>query len=206
MTSWFQFAFLVTLLTMLPGIDTAQMLRASVKGGPRLAYLTLAGIAGGVWVWGIATAVGISAILLASAEIYTVVRWVGAAYLVYLGVRMIVEARKTGDLEISTSGRAESSWRTMSRAFVVTVTNPKNGAFYVAILPQFLPAGMNPIVAGLALATIHNLICLVWFSGVIAVTRAAKKFFARAKVRRVMEYICGSALAAFGIVMAVEQA
>ena len=78
------FAIVVGLLTMLPGIDTAQVLRSATLGGPRLAYATLLGIMAGVWVWGVAAAVGISALLLASEPLYNAVRYLGAGYLLWL--------------------------------------------------------------------------------------------------------------------------
>lgn len=205
MNSWLQFAALVGLLTMLPGIDTAQVLRSSIKGGPRLAYLTLVGIMGGVWVWGVAAAVGVSAVLLASAEAYTVVRLLGAAYLIYLGARMIIDARRAGGLVLGKVVSTDSPVKAMAKAFTVTLTNPKNGAFYVAILPQFVPIDMNPIVAGFALATIHNLLVLAWFTAIIFLTNLAKNFFARPRVGQVMEYLSGTALFGFGVAMALEK-
>ena len=205
MSSWIQFVILVGLLTMLPGIDTAQVLRSSIKGGPRLAYLTLVGIMFGTWVWGVAAAVGISAVLLASAELYTVVRYIGAAYLVYLGLRMIIEARKAGGLVLGKTPALDSPMKAMARAFTVTLTNPKNGAFYVAVLPQFIPVDMNPVVAGLALSSIHNVLAVIWFTGVIFLTNLAKNFFARPRVGKAMEYVSGTALMGFGAKLALEK-
>jgi threonine/homoserine/homoserine lactone efflux protein len=160
----------------------------------------------GVWVWGVAAAVGVSAILLASATAYTVVRYLGAAYLIYLGVRMVVEARRAGGLVLGKTSVNDTPVRAMVKAFMVTLTNPKNGAFYVAILPQFVPVDMNPILAGLALATIHNLLVLVWFTAVIFLTNLAKNFFAKPRVGQTMEYVSGAALFGFGVKMALERA
>ena len=83
--SLISFTVLAWLLTMLPGIDTAQVLRAVAVGGKRQAYATLFGIMSGVWVWGVGAALGISALLVASKTAYLVLKIVGAAYLVYLG-------------------------------------------------------------------------------------------------------------------------
>ena len=82
------FALLAGLLTMLPGIDTAQVLRSVAIGGRKSAYSTLFGIFGGVWFWGVAAALGLSALLISSHVAYTIVKWLGAIYLVYLGVKM----------------------------------------------------------------------------------------------------------------------
>jgi threonine/homoserine/homoserine lactone efflux protein len=205
MNNWLQFALLVSVLTMLPGIDTAQVLRSSIKGGPKLGYTTLFGIMLGVWAWGIATAVGLSAILLASSKVYTAIKYVGAAYLFYLGAKMIWAAKSAHGLEIGGAQSTESSLKTMSRALLITITNPKNGAFYIAVLPQFVPHGMNPFIAGLILSTIHNGLGLIWFSGIISLTRFAKDFFAKPRVTQVMEALSGTVLLGFGARMLLEK-
>lgn len=202
MRSWWEFLVLCWFLTMLPGIDTAQILRSSIKGGPRLAYLTLFGIMCGVWFWGIITALGVSALLVASKNLYTALTYIGAAYLLYLGIRMVFEARRSGGLNLNAI--PEEAGHALRRAFMITFTNPKNGAFYVAVFPQFLPESMNPIIAGGALSSIHNFTCLVWFTGVIALTNKAKKFFAQPIVGKRMEIISGLALIGFGISMVLE--
>ena len=202
MRSWWEFLVLCWFLTMLPGIDTAQVLRSSIKGGPRLAYLTLFGIMCGVWFWGIMTALGLSAILVASHALYTALSIVGAAYLLYLGTRMAFEARKYGGLNLTAT--PDSAGHALRRAFMITFTNPKNGAFYLAVFPQFLPEDMNPLFAGAALSSIHNFTCLIWFTGVIALTHRAKNFFARPEIGMRMEVISGIALFGFGISMLLE--
>ena len=202
MRSWWEFLVLCWFLTMLPGIDTAQVLRSSIKGGARLAYLTLFGIMCGVWFWGIITALGISAILVASHALYTGLSFIGAGYLLYLGVTMVKEARRHGGLNLTST--PDSAGHALRRAFMITFTNPKNGAFYLAVFPQFLPEDMNPVLAGLGLSSIHNFTCLIWFTGVIALTHRAKNFFTRPTVGMRMEIISGIALIGFGISMVLE--
>lgn len=189
---------------MLPGIDTAQVLRSSVKGGPRLAYLTLFGIMGGVYFWGITGSLGVSAILLASEWLYKAFQFAGASYLLYLGATMIREARTSQGLILTNTADASSPIKAFMRAFMVTFTNPKNGAFYIAVIPQFLPHDMNPLLGGFFLASIHNASCLIWFTGVIFLTNKAKNFFAKAKVGRNIEVISGLALIGFAFSMVIE--
>ncbi|MEY3537340.1 MAG: hypothetical protein RL645_154 [Actinomycetota bacterium] len=200
-----QFAIVAGLLTVLPGIDTAQMLRAAIKGGPKLAYITLFGIALGVWMWGIAAAVGLSALLLASAQLYDVVRIIGAAYLLYIGVRMILDARKNHGLQVNLAGTEVKPIEAMLRAFTITMTNPKNGAFYVAVFPAFLPVDLNPVAGGLLLATIHNLEALIWFTMIIGLTQFFKTFFAKPRVAKWMETISGFAMIGFGAKLLLER-
>lgn len=206
MNTWIEFAIVAGLLTMLPGIDTAQILRSAIKGGPRLAYMTLLGIGIGVWVLGIAAAVGLSALLLASAEIYRWVSYVGAAYLLFIGLKMLWDARRVGAFEVTEGVTEEKPLKSVFRAATITLTNPKGAAFYVAVFPAYIPHDMNPALAGLALASIHNFEALIWFSIWIWGTSFAKGFFARPRVRQVMEAVSGVAMLGFGAKMLVESA
>ncbi|MDE2387009.1 MAG: LysE family translocator [Actinomycetales bacterium] len=204
MNNWIEFAIVAGLLTMLPGIDTAQILRSAIKGGPRLAYMTLLGIGIGVWVLGIAAAIGLSALLLASAEIYRWVSFIGAGYLLYIGVRMIWDARKVSAFEVVEGFTEERPLKSILRAATITLTNPKGAAFYVAVFPAYIPHDMNPALAGFTLASIHNLEALIWFSMWIWGTTFAKAFFSRPRVRQVMEAVSGLAMIGFGVKMLLD--
>lgn len=204
MNNWIEFAIVAGLLTMLPGIDTAQILRSAIKGGPRLAYMTLLGIGIGVWVLGIAAAVGLSALLLASAEIYRWVSFIGAGYLLFIGVRMIWDARKVAAFEVVDGVIEERPFKSILRAATITLTNPKGAAFYVAVFPAYIPHDMNPALAGFTLASIHNLEALIWFSMWIWGTTFAKAFFSRPRVRQVMEAVSGLAMIGFGVRMLLD--
>lgn len=200
------FAVLAGLLTMLPGIDTAQVLRAVATGGKKSAYATLFGIMGGVWFWGLAAALGVSAVLIASKVAYTVVRIIGAVYLVYLGVKMILDSRKITHETIQAKVEdKKTAWKLFNRAFIITLTNPKNGAFYVAILPTFLPHNMPAAFGGLLLATIHNALCLIWFSLMIFGAGFVKDSLQNPKVQKRIERISGIALIGFGLKVALEK-
>lgn len=200
------FAIVAGLLTMLPGIDTAQVLRSAALGGPRTAYATLFGIIVGVFAWGAAAALGISALLTASRTAYDIIRYVGAAYLLYLGVKIVIQSRNQGHTPIAAAEPSTSRGLApiFSRAFLITLTNPKNGLFYVAMLPQFLPTEVPALIGGLLLAAVHNTECFVWFSAMIWSTNLARKFFQRPNVRTWMERISGLALIGFGVRVIVE--
>ena len=200
------FAILAWFLTMLPGIDTAQVLRAVAIGGKKQAYATLFGIMCGVWIWGIGAALGISALLVTSKSAYLVLKIIGAGYLLYLGLKMIWESRKIDSESITTRIEEKKDFRkTFNKAFLITFTNPKNGAFYVAILPVFLPEGMPAFFGGLILSTIHNLCCLVWFTMMIYGANFAKETLRKPNVQKIVERVSGIALIGFGIKLAMEK-
>ena len=200
------FAILAGLLTMLPGLDTAQVLRSVTIGGKNSAYATVAGILTGVWIWGAAAALGISALLVASEIAYTAVKWARAVYLVYLGMRMLWESRHITHESVQAKIADKSSIKkAFSRALLINLTNPKTGVFYIAILPQFLPTEFHPLVGGFLLATIHNLLTLIWFSMMIYGASFAKETLQNPKVQKIIERASGIALIGFGIRVAFEE-
>lgn len=200
------FAVLAGLLTMLPGLDTAQVLRSVTIGGKSTAYATVAGILTGVWIWGAAAALGISALLIASHIAYTIVKWAGAIYLIYLGIKMLWESRNITHETVQAKIADKTSTRkAFNRALLINLTNPKTGVFYIAILPQFLPTEFPAIIGGLLLATIHNLLTLIWFTMMIYGASFAKETLQNPRVQKIIERASGVALIGFGIRVAFEK-
>ena len=197
---------LAGLLTLLPGIDTAQVLRSVAIGGRSTAYATLFGILGGVWVWGVAAALGISALLIASEVAYTVVKWLGALYLVYLGVKMWLDSKHITTETIAAKAEEKRTFgKSFLRALFITLSNPKNGVFYVAVLPQFLPDQLPAVIGGFLLATIHNALTFTWFSLLILGAGFAQQTLQNPRVQKFVERVSGIALIGFGLRMVLEQ-
>ncbi len=200
------FAVVAGLLTLLPGIDTAQIIRAVTVGGRATGYATLFGILAGVWIWGIAAALGISALLIASEFAYQIVKWLGALYLIYLGLKMWWDSRHITHESIQ--ARIENNktlTRSFFRALFITISNPKNGVFYVAVLPQFLPQEIPAVLGGFILATIHNVLTFTWFSLIIMGAGFTKEALKNPRVQKIMERASGLALIGFGIKVAFEK-
>lgn len=197
---------LAGLLTLLPGIDTAQVLRSVAIGGRSTAYATLFGILGGVWVWGVAAALGISALLIASEVAYSVVKSLGALYLVYLGIKMLLDSKHiTTETIAAKTDEKRTFGKTLIRALFITLSNPKNGVFYVAVLPQFLPDQLPAVIGGFLLATIHNALTFTWFSLLILGAGFARHTLQNPKVQKIVERVSGIALIGFGLRMALER-
>jgi threonine/homoserine/homoserine lactone efflux protein len=204
--SLISFTILAGLLTMLPGLDTAQVLRSVTIGGIKNAYATVAGILTGVWIWGAGAALGISALLIASHVAFTVVKWAGSVYLVYLGLKMLWDSRNISHETIkANTENIKSVRKTFARALIINLTNPKTGVFYIAVLPQFLPEEFPALFGGLLLATIHNLLTFIWFTLLIYGASFAKETLKNPRVQRIIERVSGIALIGFGIRVAFEK-
>jgi threonine/homoserine/homoserine lactone efflux protein len=196
------FAAVAGLLTIIPGLDTALDLRAAVTYGRSYAFATALGVNSGVLVWGVGAAAGVSALLTASTAAYTVLRFVGAAYMVFLGSRFLHDAWRAAPSKLVSDGDARRSpngvalaWR---RGFITNLANPKVGAFYVALLPQFIPRGSPHILVGLLLATVHNVEGIAWFSLLILGIHGGRSWIMRSRVQRTLNAITGVVLVTFG--------
>lgn len=203
------FAFVAGLVTITPGLDTALVLRYAVTHGRKTAYATALGVVTGCLIWGVAASAGVSALLAASEVAYAAVRLAGAAYLLWLGVGLLVQAfRHRGNGE--SPARIDCSpaiplWASWRRGFGVNILNPKIGAFYVALLPQFIPPDVSPVLMGALLAGVHSVEGMVWFSLIISAAHAMRSWLDRPRTRRGLDAVTGTTLIGFGVVLALRE-
>jgi threonine/homoserine/homoserine lactone efflux protein len=200
-TSLASFIAAASLLTIAPGLDTALVLRTAAVGGPRRAALTSLGIAVGCFSWATLVAVGLGALLAASQMAYTTLRWIGAAYLVYIGYGMLRHPRRSF---LPESRNADSRHRAFTTAVLTNLLNPKVGVFYVSFLPQFVPQGVPIAPYILLLGAIHALLGLIWFACLIAATQPIARFLKRPAVVQTCDRLTGGMFVAFGIGLALQ--
>ena len=197
------FAVVAGLLTIIPGVDTAVVLRTALTRDRRSAAATAAGILSGTLIWGIAASIGAAALLAASKAGYTAVRLAGAAYLIYLGASMVRRSLRRTTTLAPAQPASHGLRRAWLRGFGVNILNPKVGVFYVALIPQFIPPHAPHLAMGVLLALVHDVEGLVWFAAIITGAHAARRFLATSAVHRVIERITGTVLVAFGLRLAV---
>jgi threonine/homoserine/homoserine lactone efflux protein len=129
------------LLNVTPGPDMAYIAARSAAGGFRDGVAATFGITAGCVVHTLAAALGLSALLATSSAAFAVVKWCGAAYLLYVGVRLLIGSARSSD----SSGEAHivrpaPAWKIFREAFIINVFNPKVALFFLAFLPQFIAA------------------------------------------------------------------
>ncbi len=158
--------FLTTgiLLNLTPGPDTAYILGRSIAQGRRAGVASAFGISLGSIGHTIAAALGLSAFLAASAWAFTVVKFVGGAYLIYLGVRMILS--RAGELNIPSNFRNGEAAAAFRQGIITNLLNPKVALFFLAFLPQFIdPAAPMKvpafIILGLTFVATGTIWCLI---------------------------------------------
>ena len=198
------FALVAALLTILPGPDSALILRSALVQGRKHAYATALGIASGTFVWGAAAALGAAALLAASEFGFMLLKIVGAVYLAYLGITMIVKSFRHRAAVSDTPAPVGSLAGAFGRGALTNLLNPKVGVFYIALIPQFIPEGVAPIGMGLLLALVHVVESVVWFTGLILAAHFARKWLSSPRVSAWIDRVTGGVLVAFGAVLAAE--
>jgi threonine/homoserine/homoserine lactone efflux protein len=193
------YAVAAALLTITPGLDTALVLRTAAAEGPHRALWAGLGIATGCIAWTVLVAAGLGALLVASERAYTVLRWAGAIYLLYLGLHLLLNPRTRFSEVLVQSGPSGNAF---ARGALTNLLNPKVGIFYVSFLPQFIPPGVAVAPYTLLLGVIHATLGLVWFACLISATRPLLAWLRRPAVLRALDRVTGGIFIAFGVRLA----
>ena len=201
------FAFVPAAIAIVvaPGPDTIYTLTSSIGSGRLAGVAAATGTATGVLVHTAAAVVGLSALLRTSALAYTVVKYAGAAYLVYLGIQLF---RNPGDFEIQEdrTGPDSSPRAVYARAVAINVSNPKVAVFVLAFFPQFVPASANAPLQMSVLGIVYAALGLCYLSGVAMFASRARHLVTESSIfTKVIAYASGSVLVAFGLKLAIEE-
>jgi threonine/homoserine/homoserine lactone efflux protein len=198
-------AFLVaaTLLTLAPGPDSALILRSAAVKGARAAWAAAAGISVGCLMWGAAVSAGLGALLAASPQAFTALKWAGAAYLVWLGLGLLLRPRHSPAAITAAPGAAGSE--AFRQGLLTNALNPKIGVFYVTFLPQFIPAGASVAAFSFVLAAIHVALSLVWFAVLIVATAKVSRALSRPATIAALDRLTGAVFVGFGVKLALTR-
>lgn len=190
-------------LAVIPGPGMLYVLARTVRGGKREGILSTLGTSVAGLLHTLAAALGISAILATSAVAFAVIKWLGAAYLIYLGVRMWLEKPSEADIQVNTD--STSSKNVFTQGILTEALNPKTALFFLAFIPQFVNPAGHVFLQFVALGFITTLLT----SGAdLVVAFAAGSLSGVLKNRRgqkVQRVASGGALIGLGVYVAVER-
>jgi RhtB (resistance to homoserine/threonine) family protein len=157
------------LLNLTPGPDTAYILGRSIAQGREAGIASALGISLGSIFHTCAAALGLSAILATSALAFDAIKLLGGAYLIFLGIKMLLDRRK--QLSLPSSFRRRTTIAAFRQGILTNILNPKVALFFLAFLPQFIDPGSNAKIAafitlGLTFVTTGTIWCLIlaWFA------------------------------------------
>lgn len=191
------FLGVAVLLALLPGPATALVVRSAAVHGRRAAFLTVLGNSTGILGWALASVLGISALVAASEAAFVGLRVAGACVLVWLGVRAL-RGTAAGKEPV---GLARSPY---AQGLVTSGANPKLAVFFIALLPQFVPAGAPVLPWTLAMALILICVDVVYFTALAWVVSRAGRAMVGSRLARRVERTTGAVMIGLGVRVALE--
>ncbi len=167
----------------------------------RRAALVGLGVCVGCFGWAILVALGLGALLAASEVAYAILRWVGGAYLVWVGYKMLRYPRRSF---VPAGDKLNPKGSDFATGLLNNLLNPKVGVFYVSFLPQFVPHGLPVAPFILLLGAIHAVQGLIWFGSLILATRPIARLLEKPRVVQTCDRVTGGMFVAFGVGLALE--
>lgn len=207
-SSYGSFLAFATVLVLVPGPDFAVVTKNTLASGRWRGAWSAGGVASSNAVQGVAAATGLGALVVRARPLFETIKWAGVAYLAYLGVQALRSAIRGeyaaldgGGTDRSARGVAAGGWR---QGFLSNITNPKVLIFYLAVLPQFLTAGIGTPVL-MVFAVSHAVLSLTYLLVLTTVLHRARLLLSRRRVRRGLDAATGAALLGFSARLAAEQ-
>jgi threonine/homoserine/homoserine lactone efflux protein len=193
------FCAVAVVLSITPGPDMALVMRNGLRGARPAAFRTILGIAVGLFGWALATAVGVAAVLAASATVFTALKIAGGVYLAYLGIRTLLALRRKGERPEQKEANLGSPFR---QGLVTNLLNPKLAVFFTTLLPQFISEDDPYVSKSILLAALFVAIGLTWLVmyGLVVGAVARSRGF-----RRAVEAVTGVVLTALGLRLVVDR-
>jgi threonine/homoserine/homoserine lactone efflux protein len=203
------FSIAALILALTPGNDTVLVMRNTVSGNRAAGFATMFGICCGTIVHGLFASLGISVILMKSAALFQIVKFVGAGYLIFLGVQSFYSAwkiKKENKIEPDVPGSPKKGTplKCFVQGFMTNVLNPKVALFYLSFIPQFIHES-DPVFKPLFLACIHIVMGIGQLSTVILLITKLRQFLVSPNVKAGMEAVCGTMLTGFGVKLALQK-
>ena len=201
------FALSVLLLSITPGPDIAYVVGQSVANGRRAGVISAAGVALGSCTHAVASAAGLTALISASPLMFTVIKYLGAAYLMYLGSKMILgtfSKKNVEGAELPAVKPLLHPYSLLSKGFITTLTNPKVLLFFVSFFPQFvLPGGEHQTLSFLLLGMAYALIAfLTDVTFALLAGSAAGAVSQNASLQKLLDRVVGATFITLGIRLA----
>lgn len=198
---------LVALMVITPGPNAALILRTVSARGRATGFGNLAGIVSGFYFHAVCSALGLSLLLVRSPELYNAVKWLGAAYLVYLGVKTLRQAFYSDGAGSAPAASASALVRVRNAYFeglLTNILNPKVALFYLSLFPQFIKGHDSVMMQSLMLVTIHASFSFLWFSSITLLFDRFGTYLGSSQVKRNLQASTSVILIGLGIKIAVS--
>ncbi|TLP48317.1 LysE family translocator [Cohaesibacter sp. CAU 1516] len=199
------FAFVASLLVISPGPNGVLIARTVPTSGRAAGFANVAGFVTGFYLHGAMAILGISILLVKSATAFAIVKYVGAAYLCWIGIKSLIAAYKGGSAVASVQPAKRK--RRLAGAYLegllTNALNPKVSMFYLAAFPQFISVGETSLAASFSLVFVHSLINAVWFSAMVLVLSRLTAMAQNGSFQRWLKGVTGVVFLGFGAKLAL---
>jgi threonine/homoserine/homoserine lactone efflux protein len=185
------------IVVVTPGVDMALVTKNALLRGRAAARATALGVNLGIFLWTLAAALGLAAVIAASAAAFTAIKLAGALYLVYLGVRALLGSRET--VTVVAGGSA------FRQGLASNLLNPKIAVFFTSLLPQFVDAAHASPQDLLLLGLLFNCMGVAWLLTYAELAARGRDVLGRPRVRRALDRLTGVALVGLGVRLAFER-
>ncbi|MFE8064786.1 LysE family translocator [Priestia aryabhattai] len=205
MENFYLFVITCVFLIILPGPDTAIMTKNTLTVGKQGGFKTMIGICCALSIHTLTAIVGLSAIIAKSALLFSIFKYIGAVYLLYLGIKSLWTLRnqETTETVVKIKYKNTSSFK---QGFLTNLLNPKIAVFFLTFLPQFVNPGSHTFMPFLILGMTYIVLTIVWYLFYIYLLNQISAFMKKPKTQKVIEGITGTILIGFGIKLALEKA
>lgn len=205
MDNFILYVIMCIFLIILPGPDTAIVTKNTVVSGRSGGFKTMFGTCTALLIHTFAAALGLSALLVKSAVLFSIVKYVGAVYLIYLGVRALWSIKgsvmaATDEVEMP---RAKGNF--FRHGFLTNLLNPKVAVFFLTFLPQFLEPSYNAFIQFSIMGITYIVLTIIWFILYIYLLNLVRSFMKKPSTGRILQGVTGTVLIGFGIKLAFEK-
>lgn len=196
---------IAAMMVIMPGADTMLVMKNTLRYGTKAGSYNILGLATGLSFWTVIAILGLSVVIAKSVILFTTIKYLGAAYLIYLGVKSFFAKSmfSLDDMQSQAKNMASSPKRYYKTSFMQgslsNILNPKTVLVYVTIMPQFINLNGNINQQLIILASILTLLAVLWFLFLVYIIDYAKKWMKNSKFQKVFQKITGIILVGFGI-------
>lgn len=204
-TQFISFTLVTALLVMSPGPNGVLIAKTVPTSGRAAGFANVAGFVTAFYLHGTLSILGISVILVQSAQLFMMVKIAGAAYLCWVGFKALREAWRGVKTvaEVAPAKRRRTLLVAYGEGFLTNALNPKVSIFYLAAFPQFIPVGEGAITSAFMLVCVHASINVIWFSTMIILLSRLSGMARNGSFQRALKAVTGSVFIVFGIKLAL---
>jgi threonine/homoserine/homoserine lactone efflux protein len=203
-TQFLSFALVTSLLVMSPGPNGVLIAKTVPTSGRAAGVANIAGFVTAFYLHGTLSILGISVILVQSAQAFMVVKLLGAAYLCWVGFKALRDAWRGVQTvrAVTPAKRKRTMIMAYGEGFLTNALNPKVSIFYLAAFPQFIPVGEGAVTSAFMLVCVHASINVIWFGSIVLLLSRLTRFASSGRFQRALKATTGAVFIAFGLKLA----